>query len=161
MHRLRSTRSVRCRHATRNTQHIRMQQCAHGRSSVDVSLPSFQRTLRSTSDTLSDGPEAVSGALGTRSGLFALATDCDALEWGLPPTAGWGMGIDRICQARARFPFHSCFARLQLGCGSGLGVHLWDWAHPMPHLRRDWAHTCHICRWTGLTPSHMSHLHQD
>jgi hypothetical protein len=27
-----------------------------------------------------------------------------------------------------------------------------SWPHPRPHLRRDWAHPCHICTATGLTP---------
>ena len=31
---------------------------------------------------------------------------------------------------------------------SGLGS-------PPPHLRRDWAHPCHICAGTGLTPCHV------
>ncbi len=26
---------------------------------------------------------------------------------------------------------------------------------PFPHLRRDWAHSSHICTGTGLTPSHI------
>ena len=24
-------------------------------------------------------------------------TFCESLEYGLPPTAGWGMGMDRMC----------------------------------------------------------------
>ena len=28
-------------------------------------------------------------------------------------------------------------------------------AHPCPHLRRDPAHTCHICAGTGLAPAHI------
>jgi hypothetical protein len=43
-----------------------------------------------------------------------------------------------------------------------------DWA-PLPHLHRDWAHPCHICIGTGLTPatsapglgSPLPHLHRD
>ena len=39
----------------------------------------------------------------------------------------------------------------------------------LPHLHRDWAHPCHICTWTGLTPatsapgvgSPLPHLHRD
>jgi hypothetical protein len=26
---------------------------------------------------------------------------------------------------------------------------------PHPHLRRDWAHPCHICSGTGLAPAHL------
>jgi hypothetical protein len=26
---------------------------------------------------------------------------------------------------------------------------------PLPHWRRDWAHRCHICTGTGLTPRHI------
>ena len=44
---------------------------------------------------------------------------------------------------------------------------------PLPHLHRDWAHPCHICDGTGLTPatsapglgspccSPLPHLHRD
>ncbi len=28
---------------------------------------------------------------------------------------------------------------------------------PLPHLRRDWAHPCHICTGTGLTPAFVQH----
>jgi hypothetical protein len=27
------------------------------------------------------------------------------------------------------------------------------WGSPQPHLHRDWAHPCHICTGTGLTPA--------
>jgi hypothetical protein len=56
---------------------------------------------------------------------------------------------------------HGHFARLQLGCGSGLGAHLWDWASAatsasrlrshLSHLQLDWAHTCHICTRTRIS----------
>ena len=28
-----------------------------------------------------------------------------------------------------------------------------DWGAPLPHLHREWAHPCHICAGTGLTPA--------
>jgi hypothetical protein len=55
---------------------------------------------------------------------------------------------------RIRWPWHAI--RLRLGS-------------PLPHLRRDWAHRCHICTGTGLTAatsalglgSPLPHLHRD
>ncbi len=32
---------------------------------------------------------------------------------------------------------------------------------PLPHLHRDWAHRCHICTATGLTPPTFAILHRD
>lgn len=35
-------------------------------------------------------------AEGDDEAMFIDETFCTALEYGLPPTAGWGMGIDRV-----------------------------------------------------------------
>lgn len=36
-------------------------------------------------------------AAGDDESMFYDESYCTALEYGLPPTAGWGMGIDRLC----------------------------------------------------------------
>jgi hypothetical protein len=68
-------------------------------------------------------------------------------------TGGDGTRAPRRRRARASMPCVSCSARLRprVDCStSAPGLRA-----PLPHLRRDWAHRCHIGTGTGLTPSHI------
>jgi hypothetical protein len=47
-----------------------------------------------------------------------------------------------LCDTNASTSACTCEPTSALGLGS-----------PLPHLRRDWAHPCHICAGTGLTPA--------
>lgn len=50
----------------------------------------------STDVTYSTSSISQAKAEGDDEAMFIDETYCNALEYGLPPTAGWGMGIDRL-----------------------------------------------------------------
>jgi hypothetical protein len=93
-------------------------------------------------------------------------------------------GADGRRPPRAMVPWRASRGQNALGCTVALRVHntaLRSWlalaktgritglGSPLSHLRRDWAHPCHICAGTGLTPatpppgpgSPLPRLHRD